>query len=308
MNLFSLFADLERVDPEVYGRFDSRRRVFRHFGTAGKAVTSAVLPGLLSGLFQKAYGQTGLSGDIIAVLNLALSLEYLESYYYQAALSANILSADDKAAFTTIQQDEQGHIAALRTTLGSAAIADPTPAAFDFTAGNQVNPAPTASLASFLAIAQAFEDLGVRAYKGSLATLLPAKDVLKMALGIHSVEARHASHVRTLRRGGVGVAGADGGGPNDSLPKSWVSLRENNGPLPALTTAIYAAGTTVDSPAEDNLVQVKLNVQTNSDPPGANLRFPAAASEAFDEPLDAARVKAIAFNFVAAGNPKGLFI
>ena len=306
MNLFSLFTSLEQIDPEVYGRFDSRRRVFRHFGTAGKVVTGAVLPGLLSGLFQKAYGQTGLSGDIIAVLNLALSLEYLEYYYYQAALNTAILSTDNKAAFTTILQDEQGHIAALRAMLGSAAIADPTSAAFDFTAGKRVDPAPTASLASFLALAQAFEDLGVRAYKGSLATLLPNKEVLKIALGIHSVEARHASHVRTLRRGGVGVAGANGGGPSDSLPKSWVSLLENNGPIPALTTAIYAAGTTGDSPAEDNLVQIKLNVQTNSD---ASLALTATtASEAFDEPLDATRVKAIALNFVAAGNSKSLFL
>lgn len=308
MNLFSLFADLARVDPELYGRFDSRRRVFRHFGTAGKAAAGALLPGLLSGLFQKAYGQTGLSGDVIGVLNLALSLEYLEYYYYQAALGTSILSAADKPAFTTILQDEQGHIAALRATLGTAAIADPTAAAFDFTAGGKVTPAPTASLASFLAIAQAFEDLGVRAYKGSLATLLPSKDTLKMALGIHSVEARHASHVRTLRRGGVGVAGADGGGPNDSLPKSWVSLLESNGPLPALTTAIYAAGTTVDSPAENNLVQIKLNVQTNYIVPTNSPELPAAASEAFDEPLDAASVKTIALNFVAARNPKGLFL
>jgi rubrerythrin len=306
MNVLNLFTDLERVDPEVYGRFDSRRRVFRHFGTAGKVVAGAALPGLLSGFFQKAYGQTGLSGDIIAALNLALSLEYLEYYYYQAGLNANIFSAANKAAFTTILQDELGHITALRAILGSAAIADPTPTAFDFTAGKQVAPAPTASLAPFLALAQAFEDLGVRAYKGSLATLLPNKEVLKLALGIHSVEARHASHIRTLRRGGVGVAGADGGGPNDSLPKSWVSLLENNGPIPALTTAIYSAGTTVNSPAEDNLVQLKLNVQTNSD---ASLALTATtASEAFDEPLDAARVKTIALSFVAAGNPKNLFM
>lgn len=105
------------------------------------------------------------------------------------------------------------------------------------------------------------------------------------------------------------MAGADGGGPNDSLPKSWVSLRESNGLLPALTTAIYAGGTSIDSPAEDNLVQVKVNVQTNSSSPGAGLVLTAAAaSEAFDEPLDAKSVKAIALNFVAAGNPKGLFL
>ncbi len=315
MNLFQLFADLERVDPDVYGRFDSRRRTFRHFGAAGRAITGAMLPGLLSGLFQKAYGQSALSGDIVAVLNLALSLEYLELYYYQAGLSAGILSTTDRVAFTTMRADEQGHVAALRATLGTAAIADPTAAAFDYAAGSS-NLTPFASTASFLALAQAFEDLGVRAYKGSLPALIASKDLLTVALNIHSVEARHASHIRTLRRGGVEVAGADGGGPNDSLPKSWVSLLENNGPLPALTTAIYAAGATttvagatIASPAEDNLVQAKVNVQTNSGSPGANLVLTAAAaSEAFDEPLAAASVKVLASNFVAAGNPKGLFV
>ena len=307
MNLFKLFADLARVDPDVYGRFDSRRRVFRHLGTTGRAFAQAALPGLLSGLFQKAYGQAALSGEVVTVLNLALSLEYLELYYYRAGLSAGILGAADLAAFAAIRDDEQGHVAALRAILNTAAIPDPGAAAFDFTAGGKVQ--PFANTTSFLAVAQALEDLGVRAYKGGLTTLLANKAVLRVALNIHSVEARHAAHVRTLRRGGIGVAGADGGGPNNSLPKSWVSLRENNGPLPALTTAIYGPGTTAASPAEDNLVQARVNVQVNSSSPGAGLALTAAAaSEAFDEPLDTQQVRTIARQFVAAGNSQGLFV
>lgn len=307
MNLFKLLTDLARVDPDVYGRFDSRRRVFRQLGATGRTLTQAALPGLLSSLFQKAYGQTALSGEAVTVLNLALSLEYLELYYYRAGLSAGILNAADTVAFTAIRDDEQGHVAALRAILDTAAIPDPGAAAFDYTAGGQVQ--PFATTASFLAVAQAFEDLGVRAYKGSLTTLFSNKAILRAALSIHSVEARHAAHIRTLRRGGVGVAGADGGGPNNSLPKSWVSLRDTNGPLPALTTAIYGPGTATASPAEDNLVQARVNVQVNSSSPSPSLVVTAAAaSEAFDEPLDTQQVRTIARQFVAAGNSRGLFV
>jgi rubrerythrin len=51
----------------------------------------------------------------------------------------------------------------------------------------------------FLALAQAFEDTGVRAYKGQAANLMSKPDLLTAALQIHSVEARHASEVRRLR-------------------------------------------------------------------------------------------------------------
>ncbi|MVN76788.1 ferritin-like domain-containing protein [Hymenobacter sp. HMF4947] len=310
MNIFQLFSDLERVDPEVYGRFDSRRRVFKYLGSTGKAITAATLPTLLSGLFQKAYGQTtAITADVQAVLNLALSLEYLELYYYQAGLNANILSSSDNVAFTAIRDDERGHVNALRAVLGSAAIADPTAAAFDYTAGaNRLT--PFASSTNFLALAQAFEDTGVRAYKGAIPALINNKDLLTAAFNIHSVEARHSSHIRTLRRGGV-TAAADAPSANTlaTKPKSWISQRDNNGPLPALTASVYGAGTTTAYPAEDNTVQVGINTQSNSSSPGAGLVLTSiAATEAFDEPLDPAKVKAIALNFVASGNLKGLFV
>lgn len=306
MNVFKLLTDLTHVNPDVYGRFDSRRRVFRYLGTTGRAIAHAALPSLFSGLFQKAYGQTALSGEAVTVLNLALSLEYLELYYYRAGLKAGIFSTADRATFEAIRDDEQGHVTGLRAILDTAAIPDPGETAFDYTAGGQVQ--PFANTASFLALAQAFEDLGVRAYKGGLPTLLSNKAVLRVALNIHSVEARHAAHIRTLRRGGVGVAGADGGGPNDSLPKSWVSLRESNGPLPTLTAAIYGPGTTAASPAEDNLVQARVNVLVNSGSPSPSLVLTAAAaSEAFDEPLATQQVRIIARQFVAAGNSQKLF-
>ncbi|WP_262920628.1 ferritin-like domain-containing protein [Hymenobacter sp. 5516J-16] len=148
MDLLKLISDIEKVDPEVYERLDPRRRVFRHFGLAGKAVTAAVLPGLVSGIFQRAYGQTSaLTPEIQGVLNLALSLEYLEFYFYDSGLKAGtLIPATDRPAFETIRNDESGHIKVLREALGSAAIPDPTVGAFDYTGGRGLIAGPFATV------------------------------------------------------------------------------------------------------------------------------------------------------------------
>ncbi|MGI4743570.1 MAG: ferritin-like domain-containing protein [Janthinobacterium lividum] len=325
MDFFQLLSDIEKVDADVYERFDTRRRAFKHISGLGKAVTAAALPAVLGTMFKKAYGQTTtLSADIAAVLNLALSLEYLERYYYQMGIDMNAVasaplkfSANDLTAITIIRDDELGHIAALRGIAGYTPIADPTAAAFDYTAMGRLTPFANAAL--YLGNAQAFVDTGVRAYKGGAAILFPNKTILQAALNIHSVEARHSSHIRTMRRGlptnvlGTTIAGADGGGSGDMMPKSWVSLQENGGPAPAVTAPVYGAATVAPAtaaayPAEDNVTQAGVNVQTGTVAPAGLTITQAAASEAFDEPLDTGTVKFIARNFRSAlGISLGLF-
>ena len=68
---------------------------------------------------------------------------------------------------------------------------------------------------AFLKTAVAFEDLAVEAYKGQ-APRLQSEQVLAAALGIHTVEARHAAWMRYLNGitpGGVRVrrSAAEGG-------------------------------------------------------------------------------------------------
>ncbi|TGE05307.1 ferritin-like domain-containing protein [Hymenobacter fodinae] len=326
MDLFKIISDIEKVDPEIYERLDSRRRVFKHFGLAGKAVTGAMLPGLVSGLFQRAYGQTNsLPADIVAVLNLALSLEYLEFYFYDSGLAApNLIPSADRPAFEKIRNDESGHIKVLRGALGSAAIPDPTRNAFDYSGGRGTGVGPFATAlvnnyALFLGSSQAFVDTGVRAYKGGAPTLMPNKDILEAALNIHSVEARHSSHVRTVRRGlaasqsGQGATGVAGDLSNlNARPKSWISGTDNGGPSPSTnpsTAPVYGAGnpatgapTAIFFPAENNISQAGVDISTIA---GLNAT---AASEAFDEPLDPATVKSIARNFVNAAVAPNLFV
>jgi len=307
MDLFKILSDIEKVDPEVYERFDTRRRVFKNLSGIGKALTAVTMPAVVGTMFRKAYGQTGsLNADIVNTLNLALGLEYLEYYYYAAGVSSGLFTGNDLAAITIIRDDEQGHINVLKATLGAqAAFSDPGASAFDYTAGGRLT--PFASAALYLGQSQAFVDTGVRAYKGGAASLISNKDILTAALNIHSVEARHSSHIRTMRRGGIAGVGAEGGGSGDTMPKSWISLQENGGPAPAITAPVYAAGASATYPAEDNVMQGKtgamLNVQTTTTPPTGLTMTQAAASEAFDEPLDAATVKTIARNFRSATAP-----
>jgi len=317
MDFFQILTDIEKTDADVYDRFDSRRAVFKHLSGMGKKVTAATLPLLLGTMFQKAYGQTtALPAIIVETLNLALQLEYLERYYYQAGLDRNLFTGQDRDAITIIRDDEVGHIFALRAVLGTAAIPDPGADAFDYSAGGRL--APFASAKDFLGTSQAFVDTGVRAYKGGAVNLMSNKDILTAALNIHSVEARHSSHIRSMRRAytalgpntnGTTVAGLEGGGPNDTLPKGWISLLEGGGPVPAVTAPVYGPGADpAKFPAEDNVTHGGLNVQTGTAAPAGLTITAAAASEAFDEPLDAVTVKTIARNFRSAkGVTLGLF-
>ena len=280
MDFFQIIDDIAKVDAEVYDRFDSRRAAFRNFLGIGRKVSAAALPLAVSTLFNKAYGQAAaLPQVVVDTLNLALQLEYLEFFYYDTALnSPGLLTQEQTGAFTIIRNDEQLHINTLRTALGASAIAPLTRASFDYT-GSQNNSrgalfaplggttSPTTGTftdqAVFLTVAQNFVDTGVRAYKGGAPNLNTSttKDILEVALNIHSVEARHSSRIRSLRRGGIQSVAA---------PKSWITpdetpgaLLPNNGvPNTAATVSPYNPGTPAATyPAENNTTQAGANVQ-----------------------------------------------
>ena len=319
MDFFQIINDIAKVDPEVYDRFDSRRVAFRNFLGFGKKVTATALPLAVSTLFNKAYGQTAsLPQPVIDTLNLALQLEYLEFFYYDTALkSSGLLTGDQIRAFEIIRNDEQLHINTLRAALGTNAIPALTRESFDYTGSQNKKrnalfaplggtDSPTTGTftdqAVFLTVAQNFVDTGVRAYKGGAPNLNTptTKDILEVALNIHSVEARHSSRIRSFRRGGV---------QSITAPKSWITpdetpgaLLPNNGvPGTPAQVSTYNPGTPAASfPAENNITQAGLNVQTLV--AGVS---PTAGAESFDEPLDAATVKAIAKNFAA--DPAALF-
>jgi rubrerythrin len=277
MNLYNILTEIEKADPEIYDRLDSRRAVFKHFGGFGKKLAAAAVPLALGSMFSKAYGQSTTS--IVDVLNFALLLEYLESEFYKQAAATNIFpSAAGKAAFGTIRDHEVAHVTALRATitqLGGTPITK-TAANFDFTAGGAFNDYLT-NYSTMLAIAQAFEDTGVRAYKGQAGNLISNNDVLQAALRIHSVEARHAAHIRRMRRDAPTINAAQ---------KPWITGKDRGG-LPAATQPVYD-GEELTMQAGKNIAGTFNNIVISTN----------AASEAFDEPLTKAQVEAIVGPFL----------
>ena len=280
MNLQNIITEIEKVDPEVYERLDSRRQSMKQFAFIGKVLAAAALPTALGSMFKKAYGQTNNTG-IVDVLNFALTLEHLEAEFYTQAVAAPGLTATltgaARQAFTTIRDHEVAHVAALRSTiqaLGGTPVAKPT---FDFSAGNGTGTGPYATVFTnydvLLAVAQAFEDTGVRAYKGQAGNLISNNDVLTAALQIHSVEARHASHLRYMRKN------------RGAAQDPWITGADAGG-ITGPATAVYA-GEDVTTQANVNIVGINGMAIDASD-----------ASEAFDEPLTKEQVLAIVDPFI----------
>lgn len=325
MNFFQILSEIEKVDPEVYGRLDSRRAIFKHMGGLGQKLTAAALPLAVGAIFNKAYAQTSAGLAAVDVLNFALKLEYLESYFYQQR-PTTLFNTNNAAALALITTDESNHVSFLRTTitaLSGTPIADPTRAAFDYTAKGNF-PTWLTDQNVYLALAQSFEDTGVRAYKGAapLTAVMANKTVLTAALNIHSVEARHASQLRAMRRALVtaGTPAPSQGlpvAPYSTAPKSWVSGVDGGGAAPGKTDAIYAKGVDTGTAtygssnalgtaagvtfvAEDNVIQGGVTLSTSS---STNFTgFPATAfSEAFDEGLDVGSVAKIANMFSVSG-------
>ncbi|AII52703.1 ferritin-like domain-containing protein [Hymenobacter sp. APR13] len=277
MNLFQIISEIEKVDPEIVDRLTHRRSALTLLGDISKKFALAAAPIAIGSAFNKAMGQQTLN-SVNDVFNFALLLEYLEEDFYVQALAAPTLAATltngsaARNAIQTIKNHETAHVTLLKTALGSNA--NPRPASFNFGAA-------FATYASFLTFAQAFEDTGVRAYKGQATKIKAAgnpNNYLQTALQIHSVEARHASHIRVMRRA------AAAGGINQL---GWITNAEANG-APA---AVYGAGNPATTfPAESNLVQAGLTLTSV----GGNTYTAAEVSEAFDEGLDNTTVVAIA--------------
>jgi rubrerythrin len=125
-------------------------------------------------------------GGDVAILNFALTLEYLEAKFYEEAKSRVRGSGELKSLVNLLASDEQQHVEALAATvkkLGGKPVAEPK---FEFS---------YSGTSGFLKLAQTFEDTGVSAYNGA-GPMIKSKEVLAAAGGIVQVEARHAAAIR----------------------------------------------------------------------------------------------------------------
>jgi hypothetical protein len=162
------------------------RRVF--LGRAGAVAAGAAGAVLgLPTLADAAISSRPSRRNDVRILHFALLLEHLDTAFYTAALAANDLPNASYVRFARVARDHEAqHVLTLQGLLGAQAVAAP-PFAF----GDAV------SRARFPSVAQFLEDAGVQALAGQGARI-HRRGVLKAALAIQSVEARHAAWIRSL--------------------------------------------------------------------------------------------------------------
>ena len=126
-------------------------------------------------------------GDI-GIMNYALTLEYLETAFYQDVAKSGLFNGADLETIRKFGSQEADHVAAL-TDAVKAAGGKPAPKPkTEFPLNNRVQ---------VLRLASTVENLGAAAYLGQAARI-QGPDVLAAALSIHSVEGRHAAALNTL--------------------------------------------------------------------------------------------------------------
>ena len=280
MNITNIINEIEKVDPEVCDRLDSRRAAMKNFASMSGKIALAALPLALGSMFQKAYaGSTSVNDTVTDILNYALTLEYLEAEFYANGLAApGLVPAGETATgIQLIAKHEAAHVNFLKTAIAAAGGTPVAKPNFDFTAKGTFNDVFT-NFETFLNVAQTFEDTGVRAYKGRAAEIVGGGDYLTAALRIHSVEARHAAHIRGLRKAyGSGIGNV----------KPWITGK---------MSGINSSAVQASYDGEENTTQAGVQIVNIN---GFSISAD-AASEAFDEPLSKDQVLAIVGPFIKA--------
>ncbi len=169
----------EQVDPFTRASFLKKAGIGAGAVVGGGAFLGAI-PSLALG--------AGVPASDVAILNFALTLEYLESAFYMEAVAKGKFNGDTDTFARTVSSHELAHVNFLKKALGSKAVKQPT---FDFKG-------TTTDQTKFEETATILEDTGVHAYLGQVANI-KSKAILKAAGSILPIEARHAAWIREIR-------------------------------------------------------------------------------------------------------------
>jgi rubrerythrin len=198
----------------------SRKRFFKMMGGAGAVSAFSVFLAACGDDDKDSASTTagssskdGMKGDL-HVLNYALTLEYLETTFYNEVIASGAIKDPKIASLAKgLAETEQEHVDALKATiekLGGTPVEAPK---------TNFGPTIEKGATAILEAAANVENLGAAAYLGQAGNI-SNKDVLAAALAIHSVEARHAAALNQLvGRGFGGKGGLSGSLPDGAFAK-----------------------------------------------------------------------------------------
>jgi len=126
-------------------------------------------------------------GGDLAIVNYALTLEYIETDFYNAVLDTDFFKGSTLSTLKSFGEQEQSHVDALLKVAKSLG----TPAEKPQTTFPLKDAKQVAELAATV------ENLGASAYLGAAGSI-KSMEILAAALAIHSIEARHAAVLNSL--------------------------------------------------------------------------------------------------------------
>ena len=183
---------LEDVDQsgaiqEAAAKVDSNTRA-AFLRKAGIGAGAVIGGGAVMGALPSLASAASVPRTDIAILNFALTLEYLEADFYAQAVRRGSFNGDTNTFARIVAAHEAAHVKFLKGALGSRAVKKPM---FDFKDA-------VTDQAKFEATATVLEDTGVQAYLGQVGNI-KSKKILAAAGSILPVEARHAAWIREIR-------------------------------------------------------------------------------------------------------------
>lgn len=187
------------TDKKLFGgesvlsfRLESDRRDFLRWAGAVGVGATLVAGGVAEAPLASAAGRAAASTDgDLGILNYALTLEYLESDFYNKGVAAGIVSGRELSLVRPIRDHERTHVEALLATIKSLGGTPVDKPGIKYPAGT------FGSRMSFLTSAVTFEEVGVTAYHGQV-PLIKSVKILGAAASIAGVESRHAAVIHDL--------------------------------------------------------------------------------------------------------------
>jgi len=161
-------------------------------GSSKKGASTAATPATT------ASGSSSSATGDLAILNYALTLEYLETEFYGKVVASGLFSGKVAGLIKDFGSQEATHVEALKGAvekLGGTPVAKPE------------GKFPISSAGQVAQLAYTVENLGASAYLGQAGNI-KNPEVLASALAIHTVEARHAATLGTLVKKSVTPQGA----------------------------------------------------------------------------------------------------
>lgn len=156
-------------------------------GSSKSSTTSATAAAATSSSSSTATTSGSAGAGDLKIVNYALTLEYLEAQFYDKVGASGLFNGTTLATLKMFGQQEHEHVA----TLMGAASKLGTPAA------EPMGKFPIQSASQVSKLAATVENLGASAYLGQ-AGAIQSKEILAVALAIHTIEARHAATLNTL--------------------------------------------------------------------------------------------------------------